>query len=104
MLDAFRRELSYTLRTLRREPTFVIGVVATFAIAIGANAAMLGLVTRLMLSPPPGIREPEQIARVGVVRTDRDGESFDVDERMPVERLNAAIRAMYEIVSKLAVE
>jgi predicted permease len=76
MLDAFRRELSYTLRTLRREPTFVAGVVGTFALAIGANAAMLGLVTRLMLSPPPGIREPDRIARVGIERTDRDGESF----------------------------
>jgi predicted permease len=75
-MDAFRRELSYTLRTLRREPTFVIGVVATFAIAIGANAAMLGLVTRLMLSPPPGIRAPAEIARVRIERSDRDGESF----------------------------
>jgi acetylornithine deacetylase/succinyl-diaminopimelate desuccinylase-like protein len=27
-----------------------------------------------------------------------------VDERMPVERLTAAIRAMYEIVSRLVAE
>ena len=33
-----------------------------------------------------------------------EGLVHGVDERMPVERLNAAIRAMYEIVSKLAVE
>lgn len=76
MLDGLRRELSYTIRTLRREPTFVAGVVGTFALAIGANAAMLGLVTRLMLSPPPGIRDPESVGRVRIERTDRDGESF----------------------------
>src|SRR5215208_636204 len=76
MLDNLRRELSYTLRTLRREPSFVAGVVGTFALAIGANAAMLGLVTRLMLSPPPGIREPGRVARVSIEHTDRDGESF----------------------------
>ncbi|HET9917713.1 MAG TPA: M20/M25/M40 family metallo-hydrolase [Candidatus Binatia bacterium] len=33
-----------------------------------------------------------------------EGLAHGVDERMPVERLTAAIRAMYEIVSKLAAE
>jgi predicted permease len=42
----------------------VAGVVATFALAIGANAAMFGLVTRLMLAAPPGVAEPQQIGRM----------------------------------------
>ena len=33
-----------------------------------------------------------------------EGLVHGVDERMPVERLTAAIHAMYEIVSKLVVE
>ena len=61
---------------LRREPTFVAGVVLTFSLAIGANASMFGLVDRLMLSAPPGIRAPEQVARVRSQFTFREGESF----------------------------
>ena len=54
----------YAVRSLRREPALVAGVVATFALAIGANAAMFGLVTRLMLAAPPGVSEPELVGRM----------------------------------------
>ncbi|HEY9227301.1 MAG TPA: ABC transporter permease, partial [Gemmatimonadaceae bacterium] len=76
VLESLRRDTAYAVRSLRREMTLVAGVVATFALAIGTNAAMLGLVTRLMLAPPPGIREPERVARIRIERTDADGESF----------------------------
>ena len=55
--------LRYAFRSLRREPALAAGVIATFALAIGANAAMFGLVTRLMLSAPPGVGEPASLAR-----------------------------------------
>ena len=58
------RELRYALRSFGREPAFVAAVVLTFALAIGANAAMFGLVTRLMLAPPPGIRDAERVSHV----------------------------------------
>ncbi|MDB4908834.1 MAG: permease [Gemmatimonadetes bacterium] len=70
MGNSISQELRHTLRTLRREPALVAGVVGTFALAIGTNAVMLGLVTRLMLSPPPGIRDPHRVARVEVRRTE----------------------------------
>ncbi len=70
------RDIRYAARTLRREPTFVAGVVLTFALAIGANAAMFGLVTRLMLSPPPGISDAEHVARVRLAFISDDGDSF----------------------------
>src|SRR5688572_5014364 len=56
--------LRYAVRSLLREPSLVVSVVATFALAIGANAAMFGLVTRLMLSAPPGVAEPAQVGRM----------------------------------------
>ena len=56
--------IAYALRSLKREPALVAGVVGTFALAIGANAAMFGLVTRLMLSAPPGVANPEQVGRM----------------------------------------
>jgi predicted permease len=61
---------------LRREPTFALGVVLTFALAIGANATMFGLVDRLMLSAPNGIRSPEPVARARFQFNAGDDESF----------------------------
>src|SRR5512138_2392996 len=75
-LEGFSRDLRYALRSLPREPTFVAGVVLPFALAIGMNAAMFGLVTRLMLSPPPGIRDADRVARIGLSFLDDDGNSF----------------------------
>ncbi|MES2177881.1 MAG: ADOP family duplicated permease [Gemmatimonadota bacterium] len=71
-----QRDVSYALRMLRREPTFVAGVVLTFALTIGTTAAMFGLVTRLMLAPPPGIRAPERVARAGFSVAGVGGEPF----------------------------
>jgi predicted permease len=76
MSDAVVRDLRYALRTLRREPAFAAGVVLTFALAIGTNAAMFGLVTRLMLAPPPGIRDAERVAHVRLSFKSDDGSSF----------------------------
>ena len=58
------RTLTHALRSLRREPGLVAAVVLTFALAIGANAAMFGLVSRLMLAAPPGVAEPASVARI----------------------------------------
>ena len=75
-IEDVRRDLRYAARTLRREPTFVAGVVLTFALAIGTNAAMFGLVTRLMLAPPPGIAAPDRVATLGLALASDDGERY----------------------------
>src|SRR5438445_2469133 len=69
-------DVRYAVRTLRREPTFVAGVVLTFALAIGTNAAIFGLVTRLMLAPPPGIRDADHVARARFAFVTDDGDAF----------------------------
>jgi predicted permease len=74
--EGLGRDLRYAFRSLRREPTFAAGVVLTFALAIGMNASMFGLVARLMLAPPPGIREADRVARVRLHFFDEDGNSF----------------------------
>lgn len=76
--DGARRGLRQVARMLRREPVFAAGVILTFALAIGANATMFGLVDRLMLSAPSGIRAPERVERVRLRLTFPDGESFGV--------------------------
>lgn len=72
------RDLKYTLRTFRREPAFVGGVVLTFALAIGANAAMFGLLERLMLAPPPGIAGADQVFRIHVAYEAEDGREYSL--------------------------
>jgi len=54
LLDQTRQDATYAFRALRREPGLTAGIVLTFALAIGANAAMFGLVGRLLL----GARAP----------------------------------------------
>jgi len=66
LIEDARDDLRFALRSLRREPGVAFGIVATFALAIGANAAMVGLVTRLMLVAPPGVSDPDALGRLRV--------------------------------------
>ena len=68
--------LRYAVRSLGREPGLALGVITTFALAVGATAAMYGLVTRLMLGAPPGVADPAQVARVVLEVRTEDGEQF----------------------------
>lgn len=69
----------YALRTFRREPVFVAGVVLTFGLVIGTNAAMFGLVQRFMLAPPSGVRDAERVMRVATTLTADDGTAFTME-------------------------
>ena len=57
-------DLRFALRGLRREPRFALFVVATLAVAIGANATLLGLADRLLFRGPEAIEQPSQVMRV----------------------------------------
>jgi predicted permease len=59
--DALRYDVIYALRQLRRAPVFTAGVVATFALGIGANATMFGVIDQLLLRGPKYVREPDRI-------------------------------------------
>src|SRR5205085_12619030 len=61
-----------TLRGLRGSPAFTLGVMLTFALGVGANAAMFSLIDRLMLRPPAFLRDPASVNRAYLYRT-RDG-------------------------------
>ena len=63
-LDAFFFDLRYSLRQLRRSPGFAASVIVTLGLGLGANAAMFGLLDRLLLRPPEHVREPSRVRRV----------------------------------------
>jgi predicted permease len=58
--SAFRQ----TARSLRRSPGFTAAVVVTLGLGIGVNAAMFGVVDRLLLRPPAHVVEPDLVRRV----------------------------------------
>jgi HAMP domain-containing protein len=63
-LDHFQHDVRYAFRGLRRSPGFAITVVATLGLGIGANAAMFGVIDRLMFRPYPYLRDPSSVDRV----------------------------------------
>lgn len=71
-LDHVQQDVRYTLRGIRRSPGFAFGVIATLALGIGANAAMFGVVDRLMFRPYPMLRDPGTVHRVYLQWTERD--------------------------------
>ena len=64
--EALMDDLRHAVRGLRRNPGFALAVVLTFAIGIGANATMFGLVDRLVLRTPPHVAAPEALYRLGM--------------------------------------
>ena len=65
-LGAWRQDLQYSVRSLAREPQFSLMVIVTLALGIGANAAMFGIIDRLLLSGPAHVVDAERIKRLFV--------------------------------------
>ena len=63
-LDHLQQDVRYALRGLRRAPGFTAAVVLTLGLGIGANAAMFGVIDRLMFRPFPYLRDPGSVDRV----------------------------------------
>jgi predicted permease len=73
IMDFVGDALRGTARTVRRSPGFALGVVLTLGLGVGANAAMFGIVDRILLRPPVGIVDHEEVRLVGFVRTASEG-------------------------------
>lgn len=65
MLDAVTQDFRVSIRRLLRAPGFALAVALTLALGIGANAAMFGIVDRLLLRAPEHVTDVDRIVTLG---------------------------------------
>lgn len=61
------RDLRYAVRTMRKSPVFVVFVVLTLALGIGANTTVFTVINTLILNPLP-VRDPDGLAALGATK------------------------------------
>jgi putative ABC transport system permease protein len=64
VLDTWIRDFRHAARSLRRTPGFTLTVIATLALAIGANAAIFSVVKVVLLEPLP-IPNADRLVHIG---------------------------------------
>ena len=65
-METFVRDLTFALRSLRRQPAFAVTAVLTIALGIGATTAIFSVVNAVLLRPLPY----HDAARLGTVWSD----------------------------------
>ena len=68
MLDALWIDIRHSLRGLRRSPGFSLIVIATFALAIGANTAIFSLLNAVVLRAVP-VSDPDRLVAISTTDT-----------------------------------
>jgi putative ABC transport system permease protein len=69
VLEHVVQDVRYALRGLRAHPGFTAVVVITLALGVGVNAAMFGVVDRLLIRPPAYLLDAPFVHRVYFERT-----------------------------------
>jgi predicted permease len=79
-MEGLWKDCRYAIRSMRKNPVFVVFVVLTLALGIGANTTVFTLINTLILNPLP-IRNPGELAALAGVdaqNTSKSGSFFPV--------------------------
>lgn len=71
--EALVQDVVHAIRGLRREPAFTAFIIVTLALGIGANAAMFGVIDRLLLRGAEHVRDSRQVMRLYATHRVRSG-------------------------------
>jgi len=69
-MTSIRLDLRFALRQLARSPGFTAVVVLSLGLGIGGTTVMFGVLDGLLFEPPAGVRAPEEVVRLYIVRTE----------------------------------
>ena len=86
-LETLFRNLSLSLRQIRRQPALAATVILTLGLAIGATSAIFSFVNALLIRPFP-FRDPDQLVEIHSIRGGQRGkvsmrEILDIQEQAP---------------------
>jgi len=108
--DGARADVLYAIRGLRREVLFSSFIVVTLALAIGVNAAMFGIVDRVLLRGPAHVVAPNRLVRIywsvrGPAGEDRTSAAIDphIYANLELEAQAFSGIAMYSRASSVSV-
>src|SRR5438034_617971 len=91
------RDLRYTVRTMRKSPMFVLFVVLTLALGIGANTTVFTVINTLILHPLP-VPDSSEVAAVGMAKTESTKSSAPLPmshaELKDYQALNGVFRSL----------
>src|SRR4051812_4067701 len=62
--DVLIQDLRYAFRGIRAKPGFATAIIVTLALGIGANAAIFGIVDRMLFRPPPLLHDAATVHRI----------------------------------------
>jgi putative ABC transport system permease protein len=63
-IEGVLQDIRYAARGLRARPAFTLGILLTLGLGIGANAAMFGVIDRVLVRPPAMMRDADMVHRL----------------------------------------
>src|SRR5687767_1774998 len=92
-MDDLRRDLTYSLRGLLRQPGFAAAAVLTIALGIGANTAVFSLVRAVLLRPLP-FADPDRLVTLHSTGPGRVRQPFSVPDFLDLRDQNRTLQAL----------
>src|SRR6185437_3543901 len=95
-LTAWRDDLRYALRTLRKNPAFSVVAILTLALGIGMNGAIFSVVDGVLLQPLP-FPQPDRVVRLWQVEKSNGGHERGVVSAVNLDDWRARQHAFADI-------